>query len=229
MLHFLYSCLFELVLFFLWSYILVLGDCWHNAGVVLPFFNVVFWSSLANNHVLHRDLVLSDWGSCSVGSLLCWLLFQGIYVILFHFLFLWSPEAMLPVWPVCYGLLGYPIFLPIVSCWVELQGSPDGCPHLSVGWADVSDLFGIACSADILYSCLCISGSYELWPSLFALHLPGCDLSLSFEFCIFSFSSFLIFWVCSLLADISFSLLKNWESCWLSTKILIFPSLFINE
>ena len=88
LLHFLYSYVFGLVLFFLWSSILVLGDCWYNAGVVLPFFDVVLWSSLASNHVLHQDLVLSSWGSSSVSSLLCWLLFMGISVLFFHFLFL---------------------------------------------------------------------------------------------------------------------------------------------
>ena len=65
--------------------------------------------------------------------------------------------------PVCYGLLDYPIYPPIVSCWVQPQDSPAGHPHLSMGSTGVSDLFGIACTAGILYFCLCISGSYELW------------------------------------------------------------------
>ena len=111
-LHFLYSYLFGLVLFSLWSSILVIYDCWYNSGVVLPFFDVVLLRSWASNHVLHQDPVISSWGSSSVGSLLCWLLFQGISLLFFNFIFLWSPEAMLPVY---YRLLGYCIYPPMVS------------------------------------------------------------------------------------------------------------------
>ena len=206
------------MLFCFWSSILLLGDCWYNAGVVLPFFDVVFRSSFASNHVLHQYLVLSSWGSSSVGSLLWWLLFQGISVLFFHFIFLWFPEAMLPV---CYGLLGYSIYPRIVSCWVQLQGSPAWHLHLSVGWAGISDFSGIACSAGILYSCLCTSGSYELWPSLFALHHLWCDLNLSLEFCIFHLVPSLL--SCSVVCLQSFHLAYSRQ---LSTLLTVFPGVF---
>ena len=66
--------------------------------------------------------MLSSWGSSSVDSLLCWLLFLGISVLFFRLLFIWSPEAMLPV---CYGLPHIPSHNLLLgsalgfSCWTS--------------------------------------------------------------------------------------------------------------
>ena len=89
-------------------------------------------------------------------SLICLLWFTGLAHIPFHSLCLGSASGF--------------------SCWVS---SP-------LSWLSRRFLFvwnTLFCWYRLF--CLCISGSYELWPSLFALHLLRCDLILSLKFCIF--------------------------------------------